>query len=63
MNTNRRSRNGRFAHNDREPLTKEQRAERKQAMAELQAKMREDQLRRHAEFNASMTAVNQEGAR
>jgi putative heme iron utilization protein len=60
---NRRSRNGRFAQNDREPMTAEQRAARKQAMAELQAKMKADQLKRHAEFNASMQAVNQEGAR
>jgi hypothetical protein len=54
---NRRSRSGRFAHNDRQPMTKEQRAERKQAMAELQARIKQEQLARHAEFNASMQPI------
>lgn len=53
---NNRRRNGRFTHKD-DARTKEQRAARKAAIAEMQAKLKAEQIARHAAFNESMKAV------
>jgi hypothetical protein len=55
--THNRKSNGKFAHKDRAPLTKAERAEKRAAMAQMQARLKAEQIARHAAFNESMKAV------
>jgi hypothetical protein len=52
-----RKRNGRFTFNDREQLTREEKASRREAMNALQQQLREEQAARHAKFDAELKAV------